>query len=270
LGASKYRNVTHEAILAWEDDALTEDQRAWLDYLVRHGLLTNSLKQWALQHPGLAQEVELFRRAEAAVPIPHRAPGVMDADSYDAAFLPRGDHLKPGAPVPRGYLGVLEADAFANLGSRSGRLELARALTAPDNPLTARVMVNRIWLHLFGQGLVPTPDSFGKMGEPPSHPELLDFLADQLVQEGWSTKKMVRLLVLTRAWQLSASPHPGPWKRTRPTFCSVTRASAGWRPKASATPSSSSVGSLIPRCSAPAAPPTLRGAASISPSAAPP
>ena len=204
--AERYRQVTHDALLAWAADALTEPQRAWLDFFIRRGLLSTRLAQFEKSAPELAAAIADFRRAEAAAPIPRRAPGVLDADSYDSALLPRGDHKKPGAPVPRGYLGVLGDGVFTTWNRSSGRLELARALTAPTNPLTARVMVNRIWLHLFGQGLVSTPDSFGKMGELPSHPELLDFLAARFVEDGWSTKKMIRALVLTRAWQLSSEP----------------------------------------------------------------
>jgi hypothetical protein len=207
--ASRYRAVTEKAIRAWGDGSLTEPQRAWLDFFVRRGLLSNQLA--AL--PKAAALVADFRRVENNVAIPRRAPGVLDADSYDAAFLPRGEHLKPGDSVPRGYLGVLGHGAFPNLGASSGRMQLAQALTAPANPLTARVMVNRIWLHLFGQGLVSTPDSFGKMGEPPTHPELLDFLAARLVEEGWSTKKMIRYLVLARAWRMSSEPAPAARER---------------------------------------------------------
>ena len=214
--AEQYGKVTRTAILAWKENAMSETQRAWLDYFLRHGLLTTSLPQLEKSAAEAAAALLDFRRAEAAVPVPRRAPGVMDADSYDSAFLPRGDHHHPGVPVARGYLGVFGQDAFPRLGSHSGRLELAQALTNPNNPLTARVMVNRIWLHLFGQGLVSTPDSFGKMGEPPSHPELLDFLAAKFTQDGWSTKKMVRYLVLTRAWQLSSEPSPAAQEKDAP------------------------------------------------------
>src|SRR5262249_57960434 len=91
----------------------------------------------------------------------------------------------------------------------SGRRELAAWLASPDNPLTARVMVNRIWHHLFGAGLVRTVDNFGTVGERPSHPELLDYLALRFVRDGWSVKKMIRLLVLSRAYQMSSVGRAG-------------------------------------------------------------
>ena len=90
------------------------------------------------------------------------------------------------------------------IGQGSGRLELADWLASPENPLTARVLVNRVWLHLFGRGLVPTPDNFGAAGQPPSHPELLDHLAVTFMENGWSVKTLIRQLVLSRAYQLDS------------------------------------------------------------------
>jgi len=89
------------------------------------------------------------------------------------------------------------------------RLTLARAIASPDNPLTARVMVNRVWSWLFGRGLVATVDNFGATGGPPSHPELLDFLAARFVEQDWSVKWLVREIVLTAAYQTSSVPPPG-------------------------------------------------------------
>jgi hypothetical protein len=119
--------------------------------------------------------------------------------------LIRGDWQRPGDTVPRGYLEVLDAAALASPGG-SGRLELAERLASTANPLTARVMVNRTWHHLFGAGIVRTVDDFGRVGELPSHPELLDYLAARFVDEGWSTKRLIRLLVTSHAFRAAAAP----------------------------------------------------------------
>ena len=88
------------------------------------------------------------------------------------------------------------------------RLRLAEDIASPNNPLTARVMVNRIWQYLFGRGIVATPDNFGKLGEAPSHPQLLDYLADRFVRSGWSIKGMIELLVTTRTYRMSSAASP--------------------------------------------------------------
>ena len=90
------------------------------------------------------------------------------------------------------------------IGSGSGRLELAKAIASRDNPLTARVMANRVWLHLFGAGIVATPDNFGASGLKPSDPRLLDYLAVSFMDDGWSVKRLIRRIVLSRAYQLSS------------------------------------------------------------------
>src|SRR5947207_1977891 len=117
----------------------------------------------------------------------------------------RGNHLNPGDEVPRGFLRVLAGHGPYTNGS--GRLELAEALFIPDNPLTSRVMVNRIWQHHFGEGLVRTVDNFGKNGEPPSHPELLDYLAWRFRENSWSVKAMHREMVLSSAYRMSSVPN---------------------------------------------------------------
>lgn len=116
-----------------------------------------------------------------------------------------GDAKKLGAVVKRGFLSSIRLkDSPALPKDRSGRLELANWLTAKDHPLTARVAVNRIWLHLFGEGLVRTPDEFGIYGDKPTHPELLDHLASRFVNNAWSIKRMIRSIVLSRTYQLSS------------------------------------------------------------------
>jgi len=109
--------------------------------------------------------------------------------------------------IPRGFLSAVNVPNAASIDpAGSGRLELANWITSPDNPLTARVMVNRIWHHLFGQGIVPTVDNFGVIGKPPTHPELLDMLTLRFIDDGWSVKRMVRAIVLSRSYQLSSHP----------------------------------------------------------------
>ncbi len=122
----------------------------------------------------------------------------------DCQICIRGEIKHRGPKVQRGFLQVA-SDATVTIENpdQSGRLELADWLTRADHPLTARVMVNRIWQHVFGEGLVRTVDNFGHLGEFPSHPQLLDTLAVELVESGWSVKQMVRRLALTRAYRMS-------------------------------------------------------------------
>jgi Protein of unknown function (DUF1549)/Protein of unknown function (DUF1553) len=133
------------------------------------------------------------------------AMGVRERDeSVDSPLYVRGELDQPGEAVPRGLVRVLSDDASASIGLGSGRRELADGLASPANPLTARVMVNRAWLHLFGRGLVPTPDNFGAAGQRPSHPELLDTLAVEFMADGWSIKRLIRRIVLSRAYGLDS------------------------------------------------------------------
>jgi hypothetical protein len=120
----------------------------------------------------------------------------------------RGEPSQLGDEVPRGFIKVLGNDTLPQNTAGSGRVELAKWLTRPDNPLTARVMVNRIWQYHFGQGLVKTPNDFGVRGLPPTHSELLDYLALEFVRNGWSIKSMHRLIMLSSTYQQSSSPVP--------------------------------------------------------------
>lgn len=132
--------------------------------------------------------------------------GARDAQKIgDTEIRIRGEAEKLGPVVPRGFLTAFEVPNTAKVNqSQSGRLELANWLTSEKNPLTPRVAVNRVWQHLFGQGLVSTVDNFGVMGAPPSHPELLDHLATRFIDNGWSVKKLVRNIVLTQTYQLGS------------------------------------------------------------------
>jgi hypothetical protein len=123
----------------------------------------------------------------------------------DVAVQMKGDPAKPGPVVRRHFLTVLGGAELPVEDGSSGRLQLANWLLDSKDPLPARVMANRIWLYHFGKGIVPTPNDFGKQGKPASHPELLDWLASRFIAEGWSIKKMHRLIMLSRTYQLSSA-----------------------------------------------------------------
>jgi hypothetical protein len=124
--------------------------------------------------------------------------------ALNARLLDRGELDKPGEVVPRGFVQVLSDGDEPRISKGSGRLEFAEWIADEENPLTARVWANRVWLHLFGKGLVPTPDNFGMSGQSPTHPELLDHLAARLIALDWSTKALIREIMLTQAYAMSS------------------------------------------------------------------
>jgi hypothetical protein len=120
----------------------------------------------------------------------------------------RGDVKTPGEVAPRGFLHVLCDGEPAPYKEGSGRAQLAEAITSASNPLTARVMVNRIWQHHFGKGIVRTPSNFGRMGERPTNPELLDYLASEFIARGWSVKKLHREILLSNTYGMATGQNP--------------------------------------------------------------
>jgi hypothetical protein len=161
-----------------------------------------------------AQRMRALQRSveelEATHPgAPPRAMALIDKDkAVEPVVFQRGNPGNRGETVPRRFLEILSGEDRQPFAQGSGRLEMARAIASPDNPLTARVAVNRIWQGHFGNGLVRTPADFGLRSEPPSHPELLDWLAVQFVREGWSMKRLHRLLVLSATWQQTSDLRP--------------------------------------------------------------
>jgi cytochrome c553 len=137
-------------------------------------------------------------------PEPEMACGVAEGASVEQHVLIRGTPGNQGDAVPKQFLQIIAGEQQAPITRGSGRLELAKWLADPNHPLTARVIVNRLWQYHFGEGLVRTPNNFGKLGEAPTHPELLDYLAKRFVEDGWSIKKMHRLLMLSSAYQMSS------------------------------------------------------------------
>ena len=169
--------------------------------MVRNGLLENSLDA----DPELARLVKQYREIEQKQLIqPRIIPGVEDVDDgIDQPVLVRGDPTEFGEPVPRRFFEVF-GGTRQPFRRGSGRRELADQIASSNNPLTARVMVNRIWHHLFGTGLVRSVDDFGRLGELPSHPRLLDHLAATFIKDAWSMKRLIRRVVLSRTFRMSA------------------------------------------------------------------
>jgi hypothetical protein len=148
---------------------------------------------------------ELAELKSAAPPEPAMACAVEEGDPVNQKVFIRGDYNSPGEDAPKGFPKILTVSATQpEVESGSGRGRLADWLARPDHPLTARVMVNRIWQWHFGEGIVRTPDNFGKMGERPTHPELLDYLATRFVESGWSIKAMQRTIMLSSAYRMAS------------------------------------------------------------------
>lgn len=136
------------------------------------------------------------------------APAMMDGTGEDDRILIRGNASKPGDVEPRHFLTAISGDAPMSIRRGSGRLELAKHINDPSNPLTSRVIVNRIWHHLMGRGIVPTVDDFGFLGQRPTHPELLDHLATRFLADGRSIKRMIKYIVLSRTYRMSSFADP--------------------------------------------------------------
>jgi hypothetical protein len=150
-----------------------------------------------------------LKKIEKEGPMRDTCMAVRDGDSIvDTQIRIRGVQKQRGDTVPRGFLHVAETQEPAIPEYESGRLQLADWIASPQNPLTSRVIVNRVWAGMFGTGIVRTVDIFGTTGEKPSHPELLDYLASRFVSEGWSIKRLIREIVLSHTWQEAVTKSP--------------------------------------------------------------
>jgi hypothetical protein len=207
--ASKYQALFREVVEQWRSGALAktsdvEDRIALLNWLLQGELPPTSKSQ----AQDLAPLLELCKELEAALPTPRRGLALEDGTTVSECVFIRGNHKTLGEAVPPRFLEVLTGDHQTPPAKGSGRLELARRMLAPSDPLLPRVLVNRLWKHHFGQGIVATPDDFGHLGQPPTHPELLDFLAAEFVEQGWSIKKMHRLMLLSSTYQMASRAEP--------------------------------------------------------------
>ena len=190
LGVIKQRDELKKKIAAAKDEEKTE--------------LEEELKPVLTEVSKLNREVSTLRRS-----IPEPPPGAMAMQDANATrnspVLERGSIRAKGDAVPRGTLSALDLPLRAIDEKESGRLQLAEWIADRRNPLTARVMVNRVWQHLFGRGLVATPDNFGALGSRPTHPQLLDDLALRFMEDDWSIKRLIRAIVLSRTYQLAST-----------------------------------------------------------------
>ncbi len=149
------------------------------------------------------------------VPAAHAVTLIDQPTPSDPRIFVRGNPINQGIDVPRQFLSLLAGATRQPFQHGSGRLELAREIVDPGNPLTARVIVNRVWAYHFGSGLVSTPSDFGTRAAPPSHPELLDWLASEFIAQGWSLKYLHRLIVLSATYRQSTSGPTDPDVRAR-------------------------------------------------------
>ncbi|MCA9132008.1 MAG: DUF1553 domain-containing protein, partial [Planctomycetales bacterium] len=161
--------------------------------------LDGLLASWAAERKQLQETVQ--RRS-------HLAMAMLDGTGEEDHVLIRGSSAKPGAVEPRHFLTAISGDQPLAIPRGSGRLQLADHIASASNPLTWRVMVNRIWHILLGRGIVPTTDDFGVLGQPPTHPELLDHLATRFLDEGRSVKELIRHIVLSRTYRMGGAREP--------------------------------------------------------------
>jgi len=201
--AGRLADLLIAAVRRWsQGECDSEDVR-----LINEALAAKWLPSESATSPALAALVASYRQTEKRLQPDRTIGSVADwNEGRDERIAVRGSYTDLGDEVPRGNIRFFSGETARASEQSSGRLEFARSVANDQNPLTARVLVNRVWLNLFGEGLVRTPDDFGHLGEPPVHPELLDYLASRFIEEGWSIKRLVTLLVTSAAWRQSSRP----------------------------------------------------------------
>ena len=194
-----YRKSLKAAVTNWISGSLIDDQAQLIHAFVSRGLLPNEISDLP---PHLKAGIENYRKLEAAIRKPVRSVGVVEAEPWDQPLLDRGDYKKEKDPVERGFLEVFPSKPYK---SGSGRSQLAGDMMHQQNTLTPRVIVNRLWHHTFGSGIVASADNFGRLGKEPTHPELLDYLASDLRDNAWSMKHTIKQLVMSRTFRSASS-----------------------------------------------------------------
>lgn len=225
-GLAKFCNNTAEQILQTLQGDQVErrhDQAQLLTWILQHQLSPSistgsesnvSTGDVATTATMLADQILQIRNdvqdIAGQVPHPTLAVAMADGTGENEFVFVRGNHKMLGETADRQFLEALvgdDSDRFAEIPG-SGRMQIVDQILSPKNPLTSRVMVNRIWHHLTGRGIVRSVDNFGVLGAKPSNQELLDYLSDEFVNDGWSVKRMIRRIVLSSTYQMSSTPNP--------------------------------------------------------------
>lgn len=197
LLANLYVSAIQAAVSNWLDNSATDQEITLLNEARRMELLSIPNSK------ALQRQIKEHQELEAQIAIPNRIVGLLEADAEDQPLYVRGNHKQPSSNIPRRFLEAIDSVPYET--DQSGRHQLAKSIVNEGNPLTSRVIVNRLWHYIFGSGIVRTVDNFGRLGEEPSHPELLDYLASRLQNSGWSLKQMIREMLLTRTFQLATT-----------------------------------------------------------------
>jgi len=207
--ADKYSAAIQTAVEHWSAGTADDDDVYWLSWCVNNSLLDHAVTA----SPQIEKLVDAYRHIEEQLARPRLSAGIADLGAgQDHRVLLRGNFVTLGDVVPRRYLEVLSTSATNSHPTGSGRRELADQIASSHNPLTARVMVNRVWHHMFGAGIVRSVDDFGHVGDLPSHPQLLDHLAGRFVEPegsqgdgmGWSVKALIREIALSRTFRATS------------------------------------------------------------------
>tara|TARA_Y100001934_G_scaffold38770_1_gene45416 strand:- start:5651 stop:9466 length:3816 start_codon:yes stop_codon:yes gene_type:complete len=202
--AASYGQQWEVALQAWHEAQLSAEQVSLINWALRHKLITipETIQE------SVQQQWTVFREIESSLPAPEHVLVMADGSGENEKIFIRGNHKALGEEAPRQLLSAIVGDAPVE-SHGSGRMQLADDILADNNPLTSRVMVNRLWHHLFGKGIVASTNNFGVLGARPSHPELLDHLAIRFVEEhNWSIKSMLKEIMLSSTYQMDSTPNP--------------------------------------------------------------
>ncbi|WDE95768.1 PSD1 and planctomycete cytochrome C domain-containing protein [Lentisphaera profundi] len=194
-----YSKVLSHSLKGWKSQLSSDQEAQFIDAMIKTGILSN---QVSTMPKSLQKLIKRYRELEMEIEIPRRAPGLIKGHVEDQKLMVRGDYRKPGEIIPRGFLEIFSRDIYQGPGG--GRLELAQDMVSKNNTLKTRVLINRLWGYVFGRAIVSSTDNFGLLGKKPSHPELLDQLSLDFEKNGWSIKRTLKQMLMSRTFKLSS------------------------------------------------------------------